>query len=380
LAAARRLSSIWHTVRSIAKSARSRYNPAKAGDVAHESWKNGADARSGAPGPGLAHVGVVAIGRNEGERLQRCLRSLPANLGAAVYVDSGSTDDSVAFARSRGVQVVELDMSTPFTAARARNAGIERLRGLLPSVKFVQVLDGDCELVDGFMESAAELLDADASLGVVCGRRRELHPETSHYNLLCDMEWNTPVGEADACGGDALMRLAAFDAAGGYDPALIAGEEPDMCSRMRRAGYRILRIDREMTRHDAAMTHFEQWWKRNQRAGHATAQWYDRYPDEGSHRRNLRSNLVFGLLVPGTAAGLMWPSAGFSLSLLGLYAAPWWGARRYRMEICGDGAREASLYATYCVIGKVPQAVGILQFHANRLRGRQSRLIEYKQA
>lgn len=348
--------------------------------MAHESWKNEGDPTGAVPSAGLAHVGVVAIGRNEGERLRRCLMSLPQNLGATVYVDSGSTDDSVAFARSRGVHVVELDLATPFTAARARNAGIERLRELLPNVQFVQVVDGDCELVGGFIEAAAELLAADASLGVVCGRRRELHPESSHYNLLCDMEWNTPVGEADACGGDALIRLAAFDAAGGYDPSLIAGEEPDMCSRMRRRGYRILRIDREMTRHDAAMTHFEQWWKRNLRAGHATAEWFKRYPDEGSHRRNLRSNLVFGLLVPGTAAGLMLPSGGFSLSLFGLYAAPWWGARRYRMEICGDPVREASLYATYCVIGKVPQALGILQYHANRLRGRRSRLIEYKQA
>jgi GT2 family glycosyltransferase len=364
----------------IAKSAPARYNPSKAGRVAHESWKNEGDPTGAPPRADLAHVGVVAIGRNEGERLRRCLLSLPPNLGATVYVDSGSTDDSVAFARSRGVHVVELDMGMPFTAARARNAGIERLRELLPNVRLVQVVDGDCELVSGFIEAAAAVLEADPSLGVVCGRRRELHPESSHYNLLCDMEWNTPVGEADACGGDALIRLVAFDAAGGYDPSLIAGEEPDMCSRMRRGGYRILRIDREMTRHDAAMTHFEQWWKRNVRAGHATAEWFDRYPDEGSHRRVIRSHLVFGLFIPGAAAGLLWPSGGLSLSLLGLYAAPWWGARRYRVQSCGDRAREASLYATYCVLGKVPQAVGILQFHANRLRGRQSRLIEYKRA
>jgi hypothetical protein len=193
------------------------------------------------------------------------------------------------------------------------------------------------------------------------------------------MEWNTPVGEADACGGDALIRLAAFDAAGGYDPSLIAGEEPDMCSRIRRAGYRIMRIDREMTRHDAAMRRFDQWWKRSMRAGHAAAQWYERYPNEGNHRRSVRSNVTFGLVLPTVALACAAPSLGASLSLFGLYALPWWGACKFRMQACGDGPRNAALYATYCVIGKLPQALGVLQFHANRIRGRQSQLIEYKQ-
>lgn len=346
--------------------------------VESESWKNGGGDGSPDRVRRLAQVGVVAIGRNEGERLRRCLLSLPRGLGAVVYVDSGSTDDSVAFARSRGVEVVELDMSIPFTAARARNAGIERLRTLVPSAHFVQVVDGDCELVEGFIEAAFDALEADPSLAVVCGRRRELHPESSRYNLLCDMEWNTPVGETDACGGDALIRLAAFDTAGGYDPSLIAGEEPDMCSRIRRAGYRILRIDREMTAHDAAMRRFDQWWKRSVRAGHAAAQWYERYPDEGNHRRSVRSNVAFGLVLPAVAIGLAAPTLGASLSLLGLYAVPWRRARNFRIETCSDEPRNAALYATYCVIGKLPQAIGILQFYSNRVRGRQSQLIEYK--
>ncbi len=66
-------------------------------------------------------TGVVIIGRNEGERFERCLRSLVGRASPIVYVDSGSTDNSVGFAESHassGVHVVRLDMSTPFTAAR----------------------------------------------------------------------------------------------------------------------------------------------------------------------------------------------------------------------------------------------------------------------
>jgi GT2 family glycosyltransferase len=326
----------------------------------------------------LARVGVVAIGRNEGERLRRCIASLPAGTAAAVYVDSGSSDGSVEHARSRGLEVVELDMSIPFTAARARNAGIARLRELSADVEHVLVLDGDCELCAGFVDAALEVLAGDATAGVVCGRRRELRPDASVYNRLADMEWDTQVGEADACGGDALIRLAAFDAAGGYDPTLIAGEEPEMCLRMRKRGFRVLRIDREMTRHDAAMTTLSQWWKRNQRAGHAAAEGAYRHPEERFNRRTVRSNVIWGCAVPAVAVGMAAPSLGSSFGLFGLYGVLFWRTRRHRMREHRTNPRDASLYAAYCVLGKFPQFAGALQFHTNRIRGRRSGLIEYK--
>jgi hypothetical protein len=194
------------------------------------------------------------------------------------------------------------------------------------------------------------------------------------------MEWNTSVGEADSCGGDALLRLSAFDAAGGYDPGLIAGEEPDMCYRMRKASYRVLRIDREMTRHDAAMLNFTQFWKRNLRAGHAGVEGARRRPEDAYARRSVRSNYVYGLFVPGFALLFALPSRGLSLLALALYGVSFVRSRRYRMSAHGDSAADANLYSVYTVIGKIPQAFGVLQFHWNRLRGRRSQLIEYKGA
>jgi len=48
-------------------------------------------------------IDAVVIGRNEGERLVACLASLGGEIRRAVYVDSGSTDGSVAAARAAGV-------------------------------------------------------------------------------------------------------------------------------------------------------------------------------------------------------------------------------------------------------------------------------------
>jgi len=77
----------------------------------------------------LTQIAAIAIGRNEGPRLEACLASLrAAGLTRIVYVDSGSTDGSVDAATDTGAVVVPLDMSKPFTAARARNAGIAALK------------------------------------------------------------------------------------------------------------------------------------------------------------------------------------------------------------------------------------------------------------
>ena len=275
-------------------------------------------------------IGAVVIGRNEGERLRRCLQSLIGRATVLVYVDSGSTDGSVELANRMGAVVTELDRALPFTAARARNAGFARLLEAAPETELVQFVDGDCEVQPDWLERASRAIRLDGRLAVVCGRRRERHPEASIYNQLCDLEWDTPIGPAEACGGDALMRVEAVQAVAGYDASLIAGEEPDLCLRMRRLGWRIERIDAEMTIHDAAMTRFGQWWKRSVRAGHAYAEGAARHGRGAEHHwvRETRSNWFWGVGVPAVALGLAPMTAGLSFTLFAGYGAL--GARAYQ--------------------------------------------------
>jgi peptidoglycan/LPS O-acetylase OafA/YrhL/glycosyltransferase involved in cell wall biosynthesis len=329
----------------------------------------------------MRSVGVVVIGRNEGERLRHCLTSISPCLetGAVVYVDSGSTDGSVALANSLGVKVLELPLATPFTAARARNAGFECLLQLCPDLEAVQFVDGDCEFVPGWLDTAARELDAHPGVAVVCGRRRERHPEASVYNRLCDMEWNTPVGDAEACGGDALMRVAPFRQVGGFRAGLIAGEEPELCVRLRSAGWTIRRLDCDMVLHDADITRFRQWWRRAVRAGHAYAECsfvHRRGPLPLWHQET-RSNWFWGLLLPlAVVASLPWAGTLALVPLVG-YGVLAWRVTRHRGRR-GDAAGHAWLYALFCVFGKFAHVAGQLRFHANRVLGRQAGLIEYK--
>ena len=322
-------------------------------------------------------VGIVAIGRNEGDRLEACLRSALAASPVVVYVDSGSTDGSPARARAIGAEVIELDPARPFTAARGRNEGLARLgeRGDLAYVHFV---DGDCELVPGWVDVAAAILDEQPEIDVVCGRRRERFPDASPYNALADIEWDTPVGVADACGGDALMRLDRVAGLGGYDETLIAGEDPELCYRIRQAGGRILRVDAEMTRHDANLMHFGAWWRRMVRSGHAYAEFADRYRDAAGERRGrrLRSIVAWGLVAP--LAGLVAPVVLGVPGLLATAALPAQALRLFAKERRQRPTRLAALYALSIVIGKIAEAQGVGTYAWRRWRGIGPQLIEYK--
>jgi glycosyltransferase involved in cell wall biosynthesis len=330
----------------------------------------------------MADIGVILIGRNEGERLRRALESVVHSPARVVYVDSGSTDGSVAMARQMGVEVVELSTTTPFTAARARNAGFARLGALEPSMRFVQFIDGDCEIDPHWLDKAVAALEARSDVAVVCGRRRERFPQHSIYNRLCDMEWDTPIGEASECGGDAMFRIEPFCKAGGYREDLIAGEEPELCVRLRAAGWKILRLDAEMTLHDADITRFSQWWKRNVRNGHAFAQGAALHGNSPARHwvKQSRSNWIWGAALPLLAVLLAWPTRGLSLvALLALYVLL--TAKIFRYELRrGRGQGDAGLYASFCAMSKLPQAYGQGTYLLSRLTGRKRTLIEYKTA
>lgn len=325
-----------------------------------------------------AVVGAVIIGRNEGERLVRCLGSLIGSVTKIVYVDSGSTDESVENARNLGIEVIDLDLSVPFTAARARNEGANYLCKSYPSLRYIQFVDGDCEVQPDWIQISFDFLESNADYAVASGRRRERFPEKSIYNQLCDIEWDTPVGDALSCGGDALIRVAAFKEAGGYDSALIAGEEPEMCYRMRQKDWKMRRIKAEMTLHDAAMYKLNQWWNRAKRAGYAYANsfYLHRGGSEKFKRREVMSIVSWALLFPLCVAFLSFVNPFFIMLLL-VYPL-----QTYRVigraKSVGMTSHEATIYGVSSISAKFPQLCGIFSFLGDVFSGRQGHLIEYK--
>ena len=344
-----------------------------------------------------AQVGVVVIGRNEGERLKRCFSSLQTQYqGPIVYVDSGSNDGSLEYAQSRGIDLVNLDMSSPFTMARARNSGLSYLKRTFPNIQFVQFVDGDCELNPGWLAQAYHYLLEHKTAVCVCGHRRERFPTNSLYNGLIDMEWQGDLGEIEACGGDAMYRIDAFQKVTGFNDSMIAGEEGELCLRLRMDGGKIIRLDLPMTLHDADVHRLSQWWMRSVRCGHAYAQGYDlqrhnqRLENEVYKQHKVLSSLFYGAAVPllflvmailfvtlsASVSWLLFLAVGMAF-LASLYIPIIRKSASSKLTQTGstDGCL---LYGFFISLGKFPEAQGVLKYYKNKLFGKAARIIEYR--
>jgi serine acetyltransferase/glycosyltransferase involved in cell wall biosynthesis len=338
-------------------------------------------------------VGLVVIGRNEGERLRDCLVSLAGQGVYLIYVDSGSSDGSQALAAGLGAEVVELDLSRPFSMARARNTGLARVRELVPPVEFVHFFDGDCQIEPGWVEQAWRYLAPRAGVAAVCGRRRERYPDRSLYNAIADLEWDGPTGPVAAVGGDALYRIGAFAAAGGFNEALIAGEEPELCWRLRRAGHEIHRLGQDMTLHDAQLLRFRHWWRRMVRGGYGSLDVLRRC----QALTGQDGDLPFANMVTSARRWTLgWASATLGLALLLALTWGWSGALLalgaglglwlgQALRIARPARRllpgwRALAYGGLTLVGKWAQILGQWRYLCDQRQGRAAELIEYKGA
>lgn len=324
-------------------------------------------------------VSVVVIGRNEGHRLSRCLQSVAGMTREGfelevIYVDSASTDGSPDIAAAMGARVITLESAHP-SAARGRNAGWRAAKGA-----FVLFLDGDTIVHPTFVSTALMTMRAP-NVAVVWGHRRELYPEHSIYNRVLDLDWAYPPGRTAFCGGDALMRVSMLQVVDGFDATLIAGEEPDLCRRIRALGGVIQHIDAPMTGHDLAITRFAAYWKRAYRAGHAYAEIASRYrhsPDPlwlRDSRRNLLHAggllVLFGML----PLSLTWPASTLLLLAMLLVLI---GRTFLRCHWKSTDRRTRLLYSVHAHLQQLPIALGQASYLLNEWRGQRSRLIEYK--
>lgn len=317
-----------------------------------------------APAPAL---GVVVIGKNEGQQLLRALGSIGPRAAAVVYADSASTDDSVALVREHfpAVRVVQLDATRPLSPARGRNEGMAELRRALPDVALVQFLDGDCDLCPGWLEGASTYLEEHAEVGIVCGRLRERHRERNRFHRLADMEWAQPAGDIDDLGGIMMVRTRTWDDVDGQNADIPAAEEREFCRRALARGWRARRLPEDMALHDIDMEELSEWWTRMTRMGHSWAQglwiYRDRY-----HLRHVASLAVWGALIPALAVVGALPTLGVSFTLLFPYRRLW---RRMvvEREAQGDRPDDARLYATAMLAAKLAGTVGVARFFLRTL-------------
>lgn len=193
-------------------------------------------------------LGVVIITKDQAWNVERLLDSVAAEAPGApvVLVDSASADDTVAVAARHPIDVLRLDEGQQLTAAAGRAVGA----AAVPDVDLVLFLDGDMELVPGWLGAAVATLDAHPGVAAVSGEIAD-RPREAREPARAP----APAAEGPALidvphtGGVALHRRAVLDAVGGFTPHLRSDEEPELCVRIRHAGHRVVRLRRPAVWH-----------------------------------------------------------------------------------------------------------------------------------
>lgn len=313
-------------------------------------------------------IGIVVIGRNEAVNLKRCFQSLAHINTPKVYVDSASTDQSLAIAKSfEGIQTIVLTNNFPLTAARGRNEGFFHLTHQFPSIEYVQFIDGDCHLEEGWLEAAKAKMEENKDVGLVNGILKELNPTLSPFKQVTALEWEMPSGEVNASGGNCFVRTKVFRELGGFNIEIPAAEDTEFCLRLRLRGWKIWHLHRPMAVHDTRVVTFLDFCKRSRRTGYAFSHvaWLHRHSPEKLFFRENLSTIFYGGILPLLSFGLAYWTGGYSLLLLFLY--PLLLLKIYYSARKTWDHSDAWLYAASCVIAKFPGFIGSCQFYLTKI-------------
>lgn len=228
-------------------------------------------------------LSIVVIGRNEAERIGKCLESIQNEIttfpsAELIFVDAGSTDDSVAIAARLGIKALEID---PANAASARNAGLARCTG-----KYVQFLDGDMILSPGWLQFALERLEV-CEFDAVAGKIVEETKNASIYSRVFGLDWNHKSGPVETLGGASLWRRQVIQRLGGFDEALDVGEDPDLSLRARALGHQLMQLDVTMVGHSLGLRTLGDWVCRGKSVGRSTALVFKRHSQARGARRRI---------------------------------------------------------------------------------------------
>ena len=196
------------------------------------------------------NVLIVIKALNEERRIEAAVQSAlnAVNLvgGEVILADSCSTDNTVALASVFPIRIVQL-----------RHAG-ERCCGIGPQLgyqhssgDFIYILDGDMEILPGFLPAALLFLKENPGMAGVGGQVVEMNITGLEYIARMERSANhMGQGDVDRLDMGGLYRRSAVEETGYFsDRNLHSYEELDLGVRLRHAGWKLWRLDIAAVRH-----------------------------------------------------------------------------------------------------------------------------------
>ena len=203
----------------------------------------------------MTKLSVVLITKNQAWNIARLIESvLEATSSISskeiILVDSASTDETAEVASRYPISIFRLQPGQPLSPAIGRYVGSQHARG-----EYILFLDGDTQLVQGWLPRALRSLQQSPRSGAVTGRVINL-PTSAATQKPAPLPRKNRLGASRAVlwgsyggGGAAMYRRSVLGQVGTFNPYLCSDEEPELGLRIRHAGYRILELDYPIVRH-----------------------------------------------------------------------------------------------------------------------------------
>ncbi len=218
-------------------------------------------------------LSIIIVNFETPEYTLQCIGSIEKNKPSFAFeiilIDNGSRDGSLDVIRQAAPQVISIEAGENLGFARANNLGINNARG-----EFILLLNSDTKILDNALEWMVKDLESDISLGAIGPRQidgeeklqlswgsfptftTELFRKVLHYRLslndfkirdYLETKYNGK-NEVDWVSGSCLMarRAALFDAGLLDAHFFMYFEDIDLCTRMKRKGWKI-RFDSNIT-------------------------------------------------------------------------------------------------------------------------------------
>jgi len=192
----------------------------------------------------MAELSVILISKNQEWNVDRLIRSVLDETSditdrEVVLVDSASTDRTVDVASAYPITILRLHADQHLSAAAGRYIGYKNTSGGL-----VLFLDGDMELCSGWLRRAMAVMDRRTDVAVVSGSWLDLPRDAQRDNK--DHSGFSPTSEEEedvrSVGGAGMFRRTVLEQVGPFNPFLYSDEEPELCLRIRHAGYRVIKL------------------------------------------------------------------------------------------------------------------------------------------
>lgn len=193
-------------------------------------------------------VSIVIIGRNEEKTVGKCLT---AAIGAAeqiggaeiIFVDSASTDNTVAVVQSYGIRVLSLKPDWVLTPSAGRFIGSHYSTG-----DFILFVDADTLVYRDFLPKAIEHFRRNPTIGGINGRLDDTDEQgeifenvEERYDEITEVKWLR--------GPCCFYRREALRCAGSFNPHLAVEEEAELGLRLIKHGWKLRLIPVPMACH-----------------------------------------------------------------------------------------------------------------------------------